>query len=78
MSVMHAHPGLEVICQTCGATGIGHEFITRGWDGETYGFACGHEHHLDPRKGGALTRLVQPSSEAEGRRREEKAPSASP
>jgi hypothetical protein len=60
--VMPAHPGLYVTCPTCGATGIAFEFITRDWDGRTYGFACGHQHHLDPSKGGAETHLQATSA----------------
>lgn len=63
MSVMHAHPGLLVTCPTCGESGIAHEFIRRGWDGKTYGFVCGHDHHLDPSKGGAQTKLVMPEND---------------
>ena len=49
-----------LICPTCGEEGIGAEFIVRGWNGETYGFACGHEHHLNPARGGARSRMVDP------------------
>lgn len=56
MSVRH-HEVLWVTCPTCGEAGPGPRFIIRAWDGKTYGFACGHEHHLDPSNGGARTHI---------------------
>ena len=57
MSSVQRHRIIWIVCPTCGAEGIGPDFITRDWDGETYGFRCGHEHHLDPNQGGAQTYL---------------------
>lgn len=53
---------LVITCPTCGKGGRAPEFITRGWDGKTYGFACGHEHHLDEEHGGAATQLWSEAS----------------
>ena len=55
MSTVMRIPVLWVTCPTCGLGGYGPQFLTRGWDGKTYGFACGHNHHLNPDTGGAKT-----------------------
>lgn len=56
MSALH-HEVIWVVCPKCGEEGSGPQFITQPWDGETYGFACGHRAHLDESKGGAKTYL---------------------
>lgn len=66
MSVRH-HEVLWVTCPTCGESGPGPRFITRSWNGETYGFVCGHEHHLDPSRGGARTHINMEDSPADPR-----------
>ena len=73
MSTVQRHSVIWITCPTCGAKGPGPDFIVRDWNGATYGFRCGHEHHLDPSKGGAESRLVQPSAEDGGKPSEGKA-----
>lgn len=53
---------LRVACRTCHAEGDCPDVIVRGWDGSTYGLACGHDHHFDFTNGGCRTWLVAETS----------------